>query len=176
MRPVGVLAVLAIVGGLDPDRRASGTPLDDWLEPGRRAPGRADRAAGLLDERDRGRASALAGIGVAWWIYAAHAARAPQAGLLQRAARAQVLLRRGVRLALLPAGGRGSRARSTRFVERPLIARLDRRPSPAARAAPAAEVAQIQTGLVRTYALALAAGVAVLVLVFIVGAMRRWAG
>ena len=69
---------------------------------------------------------------------------------------------------LLQAGRLRSRARSTRCVERPLIARLDR---PSVAGGTPARLGRgsrrVQTGLVRAYALALAGGLAVLVVVFI---------
>ena len=78
--------------------------LTDWLEPGRAAARRAERAAGLRDQRrlggarprrDRrspGRSTARIGV------------RDSEGRLLPPPVRAQVLLRRGLRLGLLPAG------------------------------------------------------------------------
>ena len=81
--------------------------------------------------------------------------------------RAQVLLRRALRRALLLADGRARARARTGFVEGPVDRRLDhgrrRRGAPGRRL----RTRSLQTGLVRLYAFAIAAGLAVLVLVFV---------
>ena len=101
-------------------------PLERRCETGStRSRRRSSRRAG---RRRRSRASlavllGLAGIAVAWWIYSAHRAPAPKPS---RVARAQVLLRRGVRRRLLPAG-RPALARPLRRRRGPARRRLDHR-------------------------------------------------
>jgi NADH-quinone oxidoreductase subunit L len=158
--PVGVLTVLATLGGW---LQFAGiwTPVSDWLEPA--APALVD-ASGLQEAISSLLAVLLgiAGIAAAWWIYAARRAAAPQPQpLFQRKFyfdelydalfyRPSALIARGL-LAL---------------VERPLvfgsvtgIAETVRGLGSGTRA--------LQTGLVRTYALAIAASLAVATVVFV---------
>ena len=159
--PVGVLTLLAAFGGW---LQFAGiwTPVSDWLEPV--APALVD-ASSLQEAASSVIAVALgiAGIGVAWWIYGARRAEAPKSlPLFERkfyfdelydalVYRPAVLVARGL-LAL---------------VERPLVfgsisglAQTVRGLGLGARG--------IQTGLVRTYALAIAASLAVVTVVFVV--------
>jgi NADH-quinone oxidoreductase subunit L len=159
--PVGVLAVLAAFGGWI-QFAGIWTPVSDWLEPV--APALVD-ASSLQEAASSVIAVVLgiAGIGAAWWIYAARRAEAPRSlPLLERKFyfdelydalfyRPSVLAARGL-LAL---------------VERPLVFGSVRGISEAIRSL-GSETRTLQTGLVRSYALAIAATVAVVTLVFVV--------
>jgi NADH-quinone oxidoreductase subunit L len=162
--PVAVLTVLAAIGGW---LQFAGiwTPVSDWLDPVTPA---LVEASGVQDAVSSVLAVGLglAGIWVAWWIYGAKRARAP------RIAWAQALLEHKFyfdelydavfyRPAVFLANAH------LRWVERPLVfgsiselAAGVRELGLGARA--------LQTGLVRTYALAIAASVAVVMVVFVV--------
>jgi NADH-quinone oxidoreductase subunit L len=159
--PVGVLAVLAALGGW---LQFAGiwTPVSNWLEPV--APALVD-ASSLQEGASSAIAVALglAGIGAAWWIYVARRAEAPASSpVLEHKFyfdelydllfyRPSVLIARGL-LAL---------------VERPLVFGSVRGISGAIRGL-GTETRSLQTGLVRTYALAIAASLAVVTVVFVV--------
>jgi len=159
--PVGVLTVLAALGGW---LQFAGiwTPVSDWLEPV--APALVD-ASSLQEAASSVIAVALglAGIGVAWWIYGARRAEAPKSlPLFERKFYFDELYDA---LFYRPAAlfARGLLA----LVERPLvfgsvsgIAQGVRGLGSGARG--------LQTGLVRTYALAIAASLAVVMVVFVV--------
>ncbi len=158
---VAVLAVLAAVGGW---LQFAGiwTPVSDFLEPV--APALVD-ASGLQEALSSVLAVALgvAGIGVAWWIYGARRASAPRAlPLFERKFyfdelydalfyRPAVLLTRGL------LGG----------IERPLVFGSVRELAASVRDL-GTGTRSLQTGLVRTYALAIAASLAVVTVVFVV--------
>jgi NADH-quinone oxidoreductase subunit L len=158
---VAVLAVLAAVGGW---LQFAGiwTPASDFLEPV--APALVD-ASGVQEAISSVLAVALglAGIGVAWWIYGARRAAAPKPltlferkfyfddlydALLYRPA---VLLTRGL------LGG----------IEQPLVFGSVRELAAGMRDL-GSGTRSLQTGLVRTYALAIAASLAVVTVVFVV--------
>ncbi len=159
--PVGVLTVLAALGGW---LQFAGiwTPVSDWLEPV--APALVD-ASSLQEAASSAIAVVLgiAGIVAAWWIYAARRAEAPRSlPLLERKFyfdelydtlfyKPSVLVARGL-LAL---------------VERPLVFGSVRGISQTIRGL-GSETRALQTGLVRSYALAIAASVAVVTVVFVV--------
>jgi NADH-quinone oxidoreductase subunit L len=158
--PVGVLAVLSVVGGwLQFDGKW--TRVSDFLDPAAlpllEASGTQEAVTSILAV-----GFGLAGMGLAWWIYGARRAPAPEPSrALEKKLyfdeaydtlfyKPAVLLSRGL----------------YGLVERPLVAGsilglsfAVRRLSLGARA--------VQTGAVRSYALALAAGVAVLIVVFV---------
>jgi NADH-quinone oxidoreductase subunit L len=159
--PVAVLAVLSVVGGWI-QFAGLWTLVSDWLDPV--APSLVD-ASGVQEAVSSVGAVllALAGIGLAWWIYGARRAAAPRswsvlehkfwfdeaydAAFYQPA----VLLSTGL----------------LRWIEQPLvfgsigeIAASFRDLGLGAR--------RLQTGLVRTYALAIAASLAVVTVVFVV--------
>jgi NADH-quinone oxidoreductase subunit L len=157
---VGVLAVLAAFGGWIQFANAW-TPITDWLEPVAKPLFEASSSQEAL-------ASILAvlvgaaGIGVAWWIYAAHRAKAPKSwAILEHKFYFDELYDR---LFYYPADW------LARFlgwaIEGPIIGGSLRGLATGVRDA-AGAVRQLQTGLVRTYAFGVAAGLAVLVLVFI---------
>jgi NADH-quinone oxidoreductase subunit L len=158
--PVAVLTVLAALGGW---LQFAGiwTPVSDWLDPV--APALVD--ASNLQEAISSLLAVLlgiAGIGAAWWIYGAHRAEAPKAQpLLERKFyfdelydalfyRPAVLCARGL-LAL---------------VERPLVFGSVSGLAQGVRGL-GSSTRGLQTGLVRTYALAIAASLAVATVVFV---------
>ena len=159
--PVGILTVLSAFGGW---LQFAGiwTPVSNWLEPV--APALVD-ASGLQEAASSLIAVGLglAGIGAAWWIYAARRAEAPRPvalfehkfyfdelydALFYRPAvfLAQALLR---------------------WIERPLVFGSVREVAQTFREL-GLETRAIQTGLVRTYVLAIAASIAVVTVVFVV--------
>ncbi len=107
----------------------------------------------------------LAGIGVAWWIYGAHRIAAPKAAFPRKLLEHKFYFDEAYDWVFYkPAVWVANAWR--RFVEKPLIeGSIDAVAGGTRRAG--GEVSHTQTGLVRTYALALASGVAILVLVFI---------
>ena len=100
---VGVLAVLTVIGGFLQFANVW-TPVTNWLDPVARplveASGTQEAVSSILAVL-----LGAAGIGIAWWIYGARKTTAPRSRLGAEPARAQVLLRRGLRLRVLPAGG-----------------------------------------------------------------------
>jgi NADH-quinone oxidoreductase subunit L len=110
-------------------------------------------------------ALAVAGIAIAWAVYSGHRVTVPSLSWARHALEHKLYFDDAYQLvffkpaALLATGGR-------RFVEQPLIAGSLRGLGVAARGA-GAGVGEAQTGIVRTYALALAGGVAILLLVFV---------
>jgi NADH-quinone oxidoreductase subunit L len=160
---VGALAVLAVVGGwiqFSPFWH----PVSDFLapvaEPGVEPTGVEDAVTSVLSV-----AVAVVGIGIAWWIYLARRAEAP------RWAFGQQLLEHKFyfdelydavfyRPAVWIADG------AMRFVEGPLISGSIRELTEATRLA-STRLSEAQTGLLRTYALALGSGAALLTLVFL---------
>jgi NADH-quinone oxidoreductase subunit L len=160
---VGVLAVLAAIGGF---LQFAGvwTPVSDWLEPVARplveATGTQETISSVLAVL-----LGLAGIAIAWLLYGAQKARVP------RVQAAQTLLEHKFyadelydavfyRPAVLAARGIG------RFVERPLVFGSVRELSEGMRGL-GLGTGRLQTGLVRTYALAIAASLAVVTVVFV---------
>jgi NADH-quinone oxidoreductase subunit L len=160
---VGALAVLAVVGGW---LQFAGIwhPLSDFIEP---VAVSGVEPSSLQDAVTSVLAVGLGalGIGVAWWIYSARRTAVP------RFERAQRVLERKFyadelydavfyRPAAWVAGG------AMRFVEGPLIGGSIRGLSEGSRLV-ATRVTAAQTGLLRTYALALGSGAAILTLVFL---------
>jgi NADH-quinone oxidoreductase subunit L len=159
--PVAVLAVLAAVGGWI-QFAGVWTPVSDWLEP---------VAPALLDASSLQEAASsviavvlgIAGIAAAWWIYAARRAEAPATvSLFQKKFYFDELYDAlFYKPAVFLANG------LLRWVERPLIFGSVRDLSAAIRGL-GLETRAIQTGLVRSYVLAIAASLAVGILVFVV--------
>ena len=161
--PVAALAVLSVIGGWI-QFAGVWTPISDFLAPS---------ATPLVEATTRQEVVSsvfavlfgLVGIGIAWWIYGAHRAEAPSFPRLQRLFEHKfyfdelydaLFYRPAVWLAnaLL------------QWVERPVIG------GSATELALGAQqsgrlVGRVQTGLLRLYALGLAGGLAVLVIVFI---------
>jgi NADH-quinone oxidoreductase subunit L len=159
--PVGVLTVLAAFGGwIQFDD--FWTPISHWLDPVApplvEATSLQEAATSLIAV-----ALGLAGIGAAWWIYAARRAEAPRPlPLFERKFyfdelydalfyRPAVFLAHGL----------------LRWVERPLVFGSVRGIAEGIRGL-GSETRALQTGLVRTYALAIAASLAVVTVVFVV--------
>jgi NADH-quinone oxidoreductase subunit L len=158
-----VLAALAAVGGLI---QIPGLwhLLTDWLEPYVEP---LVEASVLQDYVISAISVALglAGIAVAWAIYGTHRVRIPRAAFLQRLFERKFYFDEAYDWAFYKPAAATARG-WTRFVERPVIAgSIDVLAGGTRRAG--GTVSHTQTGLVRTYALALAGGVAVLILVFV---------
>jgi NADH-quinone oxidoreductase subunit L len=160
---VGTLAVLTVIGGFLQFANVW-TPLTTWLDPVARplveASGTQEAVSSILAV-----ALGAAGISIAWWIYGSHKAAAP------RIAWAQDLLEHKFyfdeaydfafyRPAVFLATGLG------RWIERPLVfgsvRELVRGVGLAGR-----DTSRLQTGLVRTYVLLIAASIAALTVVFV---------
>jgi NADH-quinone oxidoreductase subunit L len=158
---VAVLAVLAAFGGWI-QVADLWTPITNWLEPV--APSLVD-ATGLQDVETSVAAVlvGLAGVGVAWWIYAEHRAKAPRPlALLEHKFYFDELYDAlFYRPAVLLATG------LARWVERPLISGSVRELAAGVRDL-GLGTRRLQTGLVRTYTLAIAASLAIVTVVFVV--------
>jgi NADH-quinone oxidoreductase subunit L len=161
--PVGVLAVLAAIGGFL-QFPPLWTPITTWLDP---VATPLVEASGVQEAVSSVVAVALglAGIWVAWRIYGARAAEVP------RNARLQALLEHKFyfdelydaafyRPAVFLAQALG------RWIERPLVFGSVRELSEGVRGL-GLETRRLQTGLVRTYAFAIAASLAVVTVVFV---------
>jgi len=158
--PVGALAILAVVGGWI-QFAGIWTPITDWLDPVARP---------LVEAGDTKEAISsalavvlgLAGIGVAWWIYGARRARAPRAlPVLERKLYFDELYDA---FFYYPAVGI---SKALAFVvEGPLVGGSVRGVAGTTRGLGRA-TRRVQTGLVRSYTLAIAASLAVLAVVFI---------
>ena len=158
-------------GGADGDRRLPPVRrrLDaghELARPGRAAARRGERDAGggLVDPG--GRCSALAGIGVAWWIYGARKAAAPRIAWAQNLLEHKFYFDEAYdfafyRPAVFLATGLDALGRAAARL------RLGARARARASAWPGRDTGRLQTGLVRTYVLAIAASVAVLTVVFV---------
>jgi NADH-quinone oxidoreductase subunit L len=160
---VGALAVLAAVGGwiqFSPFWH----PISDFLapvaEPGVEPTGTEEAVTSVLAV-----ALAIVGIGIAWGIYSARRAEVPQFAFGQRALEHKfyfdelydgVFYRPAVWLA----------DAAIRLVEGPLISGSIRGLTDGTRLV-ATRLSDAQTGLLRTYALALGSGAALLTLVFL---------
>ena len=160
---VAVLAVLAAVGGLIAIPGLWNLPLD-WLgpvaEPLVEANALQDYAVSAISV-----ALALAGIGVAWAVYGTRRLRIPRVAWLQRLFEKKFYFDEAYDLAFYRPAAATARGWS-RFFERPVIqGSIDAVAGGTRRAG--GTVSHTQTGLVRSYALALAFGVAILILVFV---------
>jgi NADH-quinone oxidoreductase subunit L len=160
---VGVLTVLAALGGLI-QFAGVWTPISNWLEPIARP---LVEASGIQEAVSSVLAVllGLAGIGVAWLLYGARTSAVP------RLAWAQNLLERKFyvdelydavfyRPAVFTANALG------RWIERPLVFGSVRELSQGMREL-GLGTRRLQTGFVRTYALAIGASVAVVMIVFV---------
>ncbi len=160
---VGVLAVLAVIGGWI---QIAGLwhPLSDFLEPVAEA---HVEPSGLQDLITSVLAVGLgvAGIALAWAMYVAGKVRVPDLPALQRLAERKFLWDDAYDYAFYrPAVWIAAYA--YRFVEQPLIAGSIRGLTTGARFF-SSRTTEVQTGLLRTYVLALGSGAAVLALVFL---------
>ncbi len=107
----------------------------------------------------------LVGIAIAWQIYGARRAQAPAAPFLRQLLEHKFYVDEAYDAIFYRPADAIARAWQ-RFIEQPLIAGSLRGLGLATREA-GAGVGSVQTGIVRTYALAIAGGVAVLILVFV---------
>jgi NADH-quinone oxidoreductase subunit L len=158
---VAALTVLAAVGGWLQFADVW-TPVSDFLEPVARPLAEASGAQEVFAST-LAVVLGMAGIGLAWWIYSARRADAPRPSrLLEHKFYFDELY---ALLLYWPAVGL---SRALYFVvEGPLVGGTIAAVSGLARWG-GSRARDLQTGLVRTYAFALAAGLAVLVLVFVV--------
>jgi NADH-quinone oxidoreductase subunit L len=160
---VGVLTVLAAIGGFLQFANVW-TPLTDWLEPVARplveASGTQELISSVLAVL-----LGLAGIGTAWVLYGSRTMPVPRFARIQRALEHKfyfdelydaVFYRPAVYIAYALA----------RWIERPLVFGSVRELSHGIRAL-GLDTSRLQTGLVRTYAFAIAASLAVVTLVFV---------
>ena len=158
--PVAILAVLAAFAGFIQVFQLW-TPISDWLDPVAPPlvePSSAQEVVSSVCAVMLG----LAGIGIAWWIYGARRAKAPEPlALLERKFyfdelydaifyRPAVLLAQGL----------------LRFVERPIVFGSLRELGQGMRGLGQA-TRSLQTGLVRTYAFAIIASLTVLTVVLV---------
>jgi NADH-quinone oxidoreductase subunit L len=168
--PVAVLAVLAVVGGLI-QVPGAWTVVDDWLHPVAESIEEATGTTFLFSLLIT-LGLELAGIYVAWrlWGRPSHVPaearrRYPWAA---RTLEEKFYFDEAYQAAFYEPSDRTAVA-GTRFVEEPLVLRSLRELGDGVRLV-AVRVAAAQTGLVRSYALALAGGLAVLAVVFLVTA------
>jgi NADH-quinone oxidoreductase subunit L len=161
--PVAVLAVLSLIGGWI-QFAGVWTPLSDFLEasapPLVTASGTQEAVSSIFAVL-----FGLGGIGVAWTLYGARRAEVPRVPQLQAALTRKLWFDELYDLVFYKPSVWLAQAWN-RWIERPLIL------GSAAELALGAEesgrlVSRAQTGLLRAYALALASGLAVLVVVFI---------
>jgi NADH-quinone oxidoreductase subunit L len=161
--PVIVLAVLAVVGGWI-QFAPLWHPVSDWLDPVAppfAVPTDTQEALASLFAVLLG----LAGIGVAWLIYGAKRLRVPKLAFSQRLLEHKFYFDEAYdaafyRPAVWLAKGLG------RWIEGPIIGGSIREITAAFREA-GLDTSRIQTGLVRTYAFAIAASLAVITIVFV---------
>jgi NADH-quinone oxidoreductase subunit L len=160
---VGVLTVLAAIGGFI-QFAGVWTPISDWLEPVARplveATGTQEAVSSVLAV-----ALGVAGIVVAWAIYGARRLAVPRVPALQTVLERKFYVDElydalFYRPAVLLSTG------LYRFVEGPLVFGSIRGLTSAIRDL-GLETRRLQTGLVRTYALAIAASLAVVTVVFV---------
>jgi len=161
--PVIVLAVLAVVGGWI-QFAPLWHPVSDWLDPVApplAVPSNTQEALASLFAVLLG----LAGIGVAWLIYGAKRWRVPKLAFSQRLLEHKFYFDEAYdaafyRPAVWLAKGLG------RWIEGPIIGGSIREITAAFREA-GLDTSRIQTGLVRSYALVIAASLAVITIVFV---------
>jgi NADH-quinone oxidoreductase subunit L len=161
--PVGVLTVLSLIGGWI---QFAGLwhPLSDFLEP---VAASGVEPSGLQDALTTVLAVALSavGIGTAWWFYSARRSEVPRWELAQRVLEHKFYFDELYDVAFYrPAVWAATAA--TQFVEGPLIAGSIERLTEGTRLL-AGRLTEVQSGLLRTYALALGSGAAILTLIFL---------
>jgi NADH-quinone oxidoreductase subunit L len=161
--PVAILALLSLGGGWI-QFAGVWTPVSDFLRPVAQplvdASGTQELAASLAAV-----ALGLLGIGVAWWFYGARGQPVPRFAFVQRALEHKLYWDEAYDWVFYRPAAWIARA-WLRWVERPVIGGSALGLALGARES-GELVSDTQTGYLRTYALALAAGVAVLVVVFI---------
>jgi NADH-quinone oxidoreductase subunit L len=160
---VGALTVLSVIGGWI-QFSPFWTPLSDFLEPvarpGVEPTGVEDLVTSVLSV-----GLGALGIGIAWWFYSARRAAVPRFAFGQRVLEHKFYFDELYDAVFYrPAAWLATAA--MRYVEGPLIAGSIRGVTEGARVL-ATRVTEAQTGLLRTYALALGSGAAILTLVFL---------
>jgi len=160
---VGALAVLSVVGGwiqFPPFWH----PISDFLapvaEPGVEATGTEDAVTSVLSV-----AVAVVGIGIAWWIYSARRAEVPRWAFGQQLLEHKFYFDEIYDAVFYRPAVFAANA-AIAFVEGPLISGSIRELTEGTRLV-ASRLSDAQTGLLRTYALALGSGAALLTLVFL---------
>jgi NADH-quinone oxidoreductase subunit L len=160
---VGALAVLSVIGGW---LQFAGVwhPLSDFIEP---VAVSGVEPSSLQDALTSVLAVALGalGIGIAWWIYSARRAEVPRFELGQRVLDHRFYADELYDLVFYRPAAWTAKA-AMRFVEGPVIGGSIRGLTEGTRVV-ATRVTAAQTGLLRTYALALGSGAAILALVFL---------
>jgi NADH-quinone oxidoreductase subunit L len=161
---VGVLTVLAAIGGFLQFANVW-TPLTDWLEPVARPLVEASGTQELISSVFAVLLG-LAGIGAAWVLYGARTSPVPRFARLQRTLEHKFYFDElydvvFYRPAVFIAHG------LARWIERPLVFGSVRELSQGIGRL-GLDTSRLQTGLVRTYAFAIAASLAVVTLVFVV--------
>jgi NADH-quinone oxidoreductase subunit L len=160
---VGALAVLSIIGGWI-QFGSLWDPITTFLDPvapsGVHASGAEEAITSVLAV-----GLAVVGIGVAWWIYAARRAEVPRWAFGQQLLEHKLYFDEAYDAVFYrPAVWVANAA--IRFVEGPLILGSIRELAEGTRLL-ATRLSEAQTGLLRTYALALGSGAALLTLVFL---------
>jgi NADH-quinone oxidoreductase subunit L len=160
---VGVLAVLTVIGGFLQFANVW-TPLTTWLDPVARplveASGTQEAVSSILAV-----ALGASGIGIAWWIYGSHQAAAPRIAWAQNLLEHKFYFDEAYdfafyRPAVFLATGLG------RWIERPLVFGSVRELVQGVGLL-GRDTSRLQTGLVRTYVLLIAASIAALTVVFV---------
>jgi NADH-quinone oxidoreductase subunit L len=161
--PVGVLTVLAAVGGFLQFADVW-TPITNWLEPVARP---LVEASGTQETVSSVIAVVLgaAGIGVAWLLYGARSSEVPRVAWAQTVLERKFYFDEAYDFAFYRPAVWVAKALS-RWIERPLVFGSVRELA-AGIGFVGRDTSRIQTGLVRTYALAIAASVAVVTVVFV---------
>jgi NADH-quinone oxidoreductase subunit L len=160
---VGALAFLSVFGGWF---QFAGLwhPITDFLapvaEPGIEPTGAEDALTSVLAV-----GLAVVGIGIAWWIYSARRAEVPRWELGQRALEHKLYFDELYDAVFYKPASWVANA-AIAFVEGPVILGSIQRLTEGTRLA-ATRLSEAQTGLLRTYALALGSGAALLTLVFL---------
>ncbi|MBA2360754.1 MAG: NADH-quinone oxidoreductase subunit L [Actinobacteria bacterium] len=160
---VGALALLAVVGGWI---QIAGVwhPLSDFIEPVAESHVEPTLAQDILTSV-LAVALGLAGIALAWWLYSARRRAVPRLAQGERVLERKLFWDEAYDLAFYrPATWIAAYA--YRFVEQPLIAGSIKGLTAGARLL-SGRTTDVQTGLLRTYVLALGSGAALLALVFL---------
>ncbi|TML46541.1 MAG: NADH-quinone oxidoreductase subunit L [Actinobacteria bacterium] len=160
---VAVLAVLSVIGGWI-QFAPLWHPVSDWLDPVARplaVPTNTQEALASLFAFLLG----LAGIGVAWMVYGARRWRVPKLAFTRRVLEHKLYFDEAYDLAFYrPAVGTARLL--SRWIEEPIIGGSIKELTAGFREA-GLGTGRLQTGLVRTYALAIAASLAVITIVFV---------
>jgi NADH-quinone oxidoreductase subunit L len=161
--PVAILAVLATIGGWI-QFAGVWTPISDWLDPV--APALVD-ASGIQEAVSSivGVGVGLAGIAIAWLVYSRRTLRVPSAAGLRATFEHKFYFDEIYDALFYRPAAAAARAVSG-FFETPVVLGSVTGIGRAFRGL-GGETSRVQTGLVRSYALAIAAGVAVMAVVFV---------